>query len=70
MRKLRALKPGDLGSIIKASELMKDARALLRMAGANKSANATARALKSVDGAVRHASRVDFVQSTRGGAAQ
>lgn len=57
--KLRKLKPKDLNDISTAWALIAQGRDLLRRAGARKSANSAARTLKSVEGAIRHAQRIE-----------
>lgn len=55
--KLRHVTLNNLDNIATAWALIAEGRGKLRRAGARKAANATARALKSVDGALRHAQR-------------
>lgn len=59
--KLRTLKPNDLADISTAWAMIAEGRDRLRLAGARKAANAAARTLKSVEGAIRHAQRIEFV---------
>lgn len=61
--KLRKATLTDLDNIATAWARIAEGRDMLRRAGARKSANATARALKSVDGALRHARRCYYVQT-------
>jgi hypothetical protein len=51
----RTITAADLSNIRRAGELMKEARDLLRRAQAGNAARYVARALKSVEGAERHA---------------
>ncbi len=56
-RKLRTVKRGDIGKINAAIGALRTARRYLREAGAKRSAAYVARALKSAEGAERHARR-------------
>ncbi len=53
--KMRAYRPGDHGRILEARAALARARQLLRAAGAPRAEQAVARAMKSAEGALRHA---------------
>lgn len=55
--KLRTVTGSDVDSITTAIRTLRFARDRFRTAGARKAARAVARALKSADGALRHARR-------------
>ena len=59
-RKLRAIKPTDLFGVQRAVLLLRDARDHLHRAGAKKAATRVRAALRSAEGAQRHAERLDF----------
>lgn len=54
MRKIKPAGPLDRTTIIEAIHALRDARTLLRQAGADRACKAVARALKSAEGARRH----------------
>jgi hypothetical protein len=58
MKKIRPITPSDSLHIDGAVEALRSARRLLRKAGATNAADYVCRALKSADGASRHARRV------------
>jgi hypothetical protein len=60
-RSLRPFRAGAAEEIGRAIRTLRDARQKLRGAGANRAAAAVARALKSAEGALRHADRIQFV---------
>lgn len=65
MRRLRTYADGDMEAIATAWALVADARLRLRKVGARKAANYLARALKSIDGALRHALRCETAWQLR-----
>ena len=52
--KMRSYKAGDFSCVREAIVILRQARSLLREAGAVKAANKVRRALKSAEGAERH----------------
>ena len=60
-RPLRPFRAGVSEEIVSAIQTLRAVRGKLRGAGAKRAAAAVARALKSVEGALRHASRIQDV---------
>lgn len=60
--KLRHIRAADIYQIKIAIQRLQEARGLLRLARATKAATYTARAIKSTQGALRHAERCRFAQ--------
>lgn len=63
--RLRPYKPGDAGRVEDAIELLKQARTALVKAGATRAAEKVRVALKSAEGAKRHADRLLNQQAAR-----
>jgi hypothetical protein len=60
MMKLRKYKKGDLALTRTAITKLREARDLFRKVGATRAADKVRRALKSAEGAERHASRIEL----------
>lgn len=56
MRKIKPAGPADRTAIADALSALRDARTLLRSAGADRACKAAARAIDSAEGAFRHVS--------------
>lgn len=59
--KLKPIKAWQRENLQRADEIAREAQQLLRYAGANKAADAVARARKSIGGAIRHGDRRPLV---------